>query len=146
MKRLLFIIFSLVIFISASAQSNPNDYRNLAAMHIWTQNCDKAQKCYNIYKELSGKSLEKMDVLIEQQCKGKYSDQYMISYDWTILMRYLESVDFRDKALILRVLNMYSDTDQKVAALKQFENVYEDIARGLDGAAWYESISVQKKL
>lgn len=148
MKTRLCIIVPLLLFaaIEVLAQSNPNEYRNLAAMHLWTQNCEKAQKCYNIFKELSGNPLEKMDVLVGQQCKGESYDNYVIIYDWPVLMKYLETINHPDIPLILRVLSLYSDPQERAKQLRNVEHVFEPIARGLDGDAWYESISVQKKL
>lgn len=149
MKRLFFIIFSLGIYITASAQSNPNDYRNMAAMHLWTQNCEKAQKCYNVYRELSGKSSEKISVLIAQKCQGKSSDRYVISYNLSALLSALEKSSITDKDLILRVLSMYSSEEDKYNALCKlasvYPNVYEALAKGVEGDAWYNSINVQKK-
>lgn len=144
-KSFLLIIFAFCATMLC-AQSNPNEYRNLAAMHVWMSNCDKAQKCYNIYKDLSGKSLEKMDVLIAETCGGKKYDNYTVTFDGAALLSYLEKTDFPDKDLLLRVLSMYSDPKEMGIQLRKCENVYETLARQLDGAAWYESISVQKKL
>lgn len=148
MKTKLFIIAPLLLFatIEVLAQSNPNEYRNLAAMHLWMNNCEKAQKCYNVYKELSGVSSEKMDVLIAQRCQGKTMNNYVISYDWNMLMNYIQSSELADGELLVRVLSFYSDPDERVVQLKNCANVYESLARGLNGGGWYESISVQKKL
>lgn len=148
MKTKLCIIAPLLLFfaIQVFAQSNPNEYRNLAAMHLWMNNCEKAQKCYNIYKELSGSSSEKMDVLIAEQCQGKTMNSYFISYDWNMLMNYIQSSELADGELLARVLSLYSDPNERVAQLKKCANVYESLARSLNGGGWYESISVQKKL
>jgi hypothetical protein len=144
-KFFLLIIFALYATI-VSAQSNPNEYRNLAAMHIWMSNCDKAKKCYDIYKDLSGKSLDKMDILIAETCGGKKLDGYTIIFDKDALLSYLRKTDFVDKDLLLRVLSMYNDPKEMGIQLRNCEKVYEPIARQLEGAAWYESIIVQKKL
>lgn len=148
-KSFLLIIFA---FCAATlcAQSNPNDYRNLAAMHIWTQNCEKAQKCYNVYRELTGKSLEKMNVLMELKCQGKSSNQYQITYDLIALLSALEKSSISDKDLLLRVLSMYSDEEERLAQLRNlasvYPSIYETLAKGVEGDAWYNSITVQKKL
>lgn len=145
MNRYLFILFAVVAPLVVSAQSNSNEYRNLAAMHMWMSNCEKAQQCYDIHKELHG-ALEKMDVIIRKQCLGESLDDYVVIYDWALLMKYLESIDHPDIPLILRVLSMYSDPHERALQLRNVQNVFEPIARGLNGEAWYESISVQKKL
>ncbi len=148
MKTKLFIIAPLLLIatIEVLAQSNPNEYRNLAAMHLWMNNCEKAQKCYNVYKELSGVSSEKMDVLIAQLCQGKKMDDYAVTFDWATLMEYIKNSDLADGELLMRVLSMYSDPDERARQLRNCANVYESLARGLNGGGWYESISVQKKL
>lgn len=148
MKTRLCIIAPLLLFVAiqAFAQSNPNEYRNLAAMHLWMNNCDKAQKCYNIYKELAGVSSEKMDVLIAQQCQGKHMSNYVISYDWTSLMDYIQSSELSDGELLVRVLSMYTDPEERAVQLGKCASVYESLARSLNGGGWYESILVQKKL
>jgi hypothetical protein len=148
MKNKLWIIVLLFLTDSgiAFAQSNPDEYRNLAAMHLWMQNCDKAQKCYAVYKDVSGKQEEKMNVLIAALCQGKSLDNYAVVFNWQVLQHYLENASFSDKELILRILNMYSEPEGKAQALRKFENVYESIARSMDGAAWYDAIEVKKKL
>lgn len=149
-KSFFIIPLLLLLAICAHAQSDPNDYRNLAAMHIWTQNCEKAQKCYNVYKDLVGKPLEKMDVLIACECRNEKSNLYTISYDVAVLLSTLESSNITDKDLILRVVGFYTNPDEKLYQLRRLANVYpsiyEALAKGMGGDAWYDAIIVQKKI
>lgn len=148
--KLFFTILICALGIEARAQSNPKEYRNLAAMHIWIHNCEMAQKCYNIYRDLSGESLEKLDVLIETICLNRNSDKYEISFDHYMLMKSLEESNISDKELVLRVLLMYSDPDERVRQIRNianaYANVYEALAKSENGYGWYESIVVKKKL
>lgn len=145
-KSFLLVIFAFCVT-ALCAQSNPNRYRNLAAMHIWTQNCEKAQICYNIYKDLAGKSLEKMDILIGKECQGKLFEQYIITYNSSALLSALERSNISDKDLIVRVLSMYSDEEERIAQLRRlagiYLNLYEALAEGVEGEAWYNSIFIQ---
>lgn len=146
MKRVFLILALLSASIWGMAQSHPNEYRNLTAMHIWMSNCEKAKQCYDIHKELSGQSLEKLDVLIAKTCGSKDVSNYSISFDKNALLNYLEKEDFEDKELILRVLSWYSDPQEMAVQLRKLESVYTTLAKKISGEAWYESISVQKKL
>ena len=100
--------------------------------------------------ELTGKSLEKMNVLMELKCQGKSSNQYQITYDLTALLSALEKSSINDKDLLLRILSMYSDEEERLAQLRNlasvYPSIYEALAKGVEGDAWYNSISVQKKI
>lgn len=144
-KSFLLIIFAFCATMLC-AQSNPNEYRNLAAMHVWMANCEKAQQCYDIHKELTGKSVEKLDVLVAQTCGSQDVSNYSIIFDKEKLLNYLAKQDFADKDLVLRVLSWYSDPKEMAAQLRNLENVYTTLAKGMNGDEWYESIIVQKKL
>lgn len=146
-KSFIIVPLLLLFAIFANAQSNLNEYHeylNLTAMHLWMNNCEKAQKCYKIYKELSGASSEKMDVLIACECQGMKMNNYVILFDLDVLYKYLRSLE--DSELFIRVLSMYSDPDERVVKLREMANYHKGLARFLNGGGWYESISVQKKL
>lgn len=128
------------------AQSNPDEYRNLAAMYLWMDNCEKAQKCYNVYTELSGTKQEKLEAAIGQRCGRKTDGEYDIEYDWSKLLSYLSKTKIKDVDLIIRILSLYTDADERLAQLRNLESVYEPLARSLQGGGWYESIVVKKKL
>ena len=70
MKRivLLFSIFTLVACVSA--QTDYTDYLNKALKELEAGNCDAAQKFYDVYKELSGKTVTSVEVLLAD-CGGK---------------------------------------------------------------------------
>ena len=66
----------------AVAQSNYSEYLDLAMEKLKAQDCDAAQKYYNVYKELAGKSVSSMEVLIED-CKAALANgpkQIQINY------------------------------------------------------------------
>lgn len=125
------------------AQSNYDEYRNWAAMYAWYNNCEKAQKCYDIYKELSGNRLEKMEMIICCVCERPYTssyniDSYNVEFDFDKL---INSIQHPDKDLIARVLNMYSDPEERMRQLLNMPN----LSKWIDGIAWYESVTVTVK-
>ena len=65
---LLFSIFTLVACVSA--QTDYSDYLNKALKELEAGNCDAAQKFYDVYKELSGKTVTSVEVLLAD-CGGK---------------------------------------------------------------------------
>lgn len=71
MKRivLLFSIFTLVACVSA--QTDYSDYLDKALKELEAGDCDAAQKFYNVYTELSGKTVTSVEVLLADCGKEK---------------------------------------------------------------------------
>ena len=67
-RLLLFVLFANIAF-EANAQSNPQVYLDKAINKLETGDCAAAQSFYNIYKELSGKSIPSVEAMIND-CKN----------------------------------------------------------------------------
>ena len=72
-KALLFALFVVVPFFM-NAQSDYSNYLNKAMTKLDEGDCDAAQKFYNVYKELAGKSVSSIEVLIKD-CKDNQSNK-----------------------------------------------------------------------
>lgn len=62
-KSFFFAVFAMFV-ISANAQSDYSIYLNKALEKLESNDCEAARKSYNLYKELSGKSVSSLEVLI----------------------------------------------------------------------------------
>jgi hypothetical protein len=67
-KLLILTLFALVSF-KLNAQTEYSTYMNKAMEKLEEGDCDAAQKFYNVYKELSEKSVASFEVMIDE-CKG----------------------------------------------------------------------------
>lgn len=91
MKRilLLFSIITIMVYVSAQTEDY-SKYLNNALEKLESGECDAAQKYYNVYKELAGKSVASVEVLLaecgkEPTCKvGDYikvgDEKYQVAY------------------------------------------------------------------
>ena len=71
MKTKLFLFALLAMAaLSVSAQSDYSNYLNKALEKIEAGDCESAKKMYNVYKELSGKSVSSVEILLTD-CTGK---------------------------------------------------------------------------
>lgn len=71
MKRILLLFSILTIMAYVSAQTEDySKYLNSALEKLEAGDCDAAQKYYNVYKELVGKSVASVEVLLSE-CGGK---------------------------------------------------------------------------
>lgn len=75
-KLFLFALFAMVA-LSVSAQSDYSNYLNKAMSKIDEGDCASAKKFYNVYKELSGKSVSSLELLIED-CIGDTAKHYAV--------------------------------------------------------------------
>lgn len=64
MKRIVLLFSILSIAVSVSAQTNYSEYLDKALKELEDGNCDAAQKFYNVYKELVGKTITSVEVLL----------------------------------------------------------------------------------
>lgn len=78
MKTKLFLFALLAMAaLSVSAQSDYSNYLNKAMSKIEDGDCVSAKKFYNVYKELSGKSVSSIEILIED-CIGDTAKHYNV--------------------------------------------------------------------
>lgn len=72
MKRilLLFSIITIMVYVSAQTEDY-SKYLNNALQKLESGDCDAAQKYYNVYKELAGKSVASVEVLLAECGKEK---------------------------------------------------------------------------
>ena len=66
----LFAILAIITF-SANAQDDYKNYLNKAMDKLDAGDCESAKKFYNVYKELSGKTVASVEVLLSD-CKKEY--------------------------------------------------------------------------
>ena len=71
MKRIILLFSILTIMVCVSAQADYSDYLDKALKELEFGNCDAAQKFYNVYKELSGKTVTSVEVLLADCGKEK---------------------------------------------------------------------------
>lgn len=64
MKRIVLLFSVLSIAVSVSAQTNYSEYLDKALKELEDGNCDAAQKFYNVYKELAGKTVTSVEALL----------------------------------------------------------------------------------
>ncbi len=63
MRRIVLLFSILTITVYVSAQTDYSDYLNKALKELEAGNCDAAQKFYDVYKELSGKTVTSAEVM-----------------------------------------------------------------------------------
>lgn len=79
-KHLFFALFA-VYALSVSAQEGYSSYLNKALEKLDAGECESAQKLYNAYKELSGRSVTSVEVLIADcsSAKGMNTKSYKVN-------------------------------------------------------------------
>ena len=77
MKKILLLAIVAMMTLGVSAQSDYSDYLNKAMEKLEKGDCDAAKKIYNVYKDLSGKSISSVEVLIAD-CQTAYKDSYNV--------------------------------------------------------------------
>lgn len=90
MKKGIFIVMFAMSALIASAQTDYSNYLNKALEKLDAGDCESAMKNYNVYKELSGKSVSSVEILLKDCNREKnYSvgetmmvgdDAYIIAY------------------------------------------------------------------
>ena len=76
-KKLLFAVMALMT-LGVSAQTDYSKYLDKVMEKLEEKDCDAAQKLYNVYKDLSGKSASSIEVMITDCQKGPYKDSYNV--------------------------------------------------------------------
>ncbi len=66
---LIFSIFCMAVYVTA--QTDYSEYLNTVREKLEAGDCDAAQKYYNVYKELTGKTVTSMEVLLSDCGKEK---------------------------------------------------------------------------
>ena len=69
--RHLSMVFVMMVTLTCSAQTDYSHYLDKAMQQLEAGDCDAAQKYYNVYKELSGKTVVSVEVLIGDCGKEK---------------------------------------------------------------------------
>ena len=91
-----FLTFFAMIAFYAYAQSDYSFYLNQAKKQIEQGNCDGAERNYNVYKELTGKSSDSLEKLLKMECLKKETNQDYTENAWDINMKmvWVEGGDF----------------------------------------------------
>ena len=70
-RKILFLAFVIMAMIPVCAQTDYSQYINKTMTKLEEGDCTSATKYYNVYKELSGKSVSSIEVLINECGKEK---------------------------------------------------------------------------
>ena len=91
MKTKLLFAFCVLFVCHLAAQSDYSFYLNQAKEKIEEGNCESAQKWYNVYKELTGKSSDFFEKLFIKDCHHDYTEN---AWDINMKMVWVEGGDF----------------------------------------------------
>ena len=70
-----------MIGFEANGQSNPQDYLDMAKEKLEAGDCDAAQRLYNVYKSLSGRTSSTLEVAIKDCVENNKPKSYRIGDD-----------------------------------------------------------------
>ena len=140
-KRIL-MVFALLVFSQATFAQDYDRFLQRAQQRLDEGDCDGAQKNYNVYKELSGKTLSSFEVLIEDCLAENHfrigdiidvnGEKYIIAY---LSENHQHGFAIKDEG-IKCMTTSYVD-DHKIPSLEEMNIIYKNNAKiGLTDIYW----------
>lgn len=149
MKRIIlfFIILSFRVCVSAQTEDY-SKYLNNALEKLELGDCDAAQKYYSVYKELVGKSVTSVEVLLAECMKELHlgdvidvsGEQYIVAYLMDNKQHGFAIRDIGMYAMSQSIIKQYKD-EQKIPTWEELMLIYKNNQHiGLTGRYWSETM------
>lgn len=148
MKQIFLIISVFCIAVYVSAQTDYSEYLNKAIEKLEAGDCNGAQKFYNVYKELTEKTVSSVETLIAD-CKRELrlgdvidvnGEQYIIAHLMENKLHGFAIRDYGIYAMSQSQIKQLTD-EQKIPTWEELMIVYKNNQYiGLTGRYWSETM------
>lgn len=149
MNRTFFLLVSLLLIaFYGNAQTDYSEYLNKAMEKLEAGDCDAAQRYYNVYRELTEKSVNSVEVLLAD-CKKELhlgdvidvnGEQYIIAY---LMENKLHGFAIRDVGVhsLANKQTLGYLENKMIPSLEEMQIIYKNNGSiGLTGSYWTRSV------